>query len=334
MARVREQGRIPAVLVDPEKSRGSRVDSEDVYLSLEAKSIVKLVKTFGKRDFLSRVFEMEIYKGPDLVDLKESLQVLPRNLNYGPGKTNILNMQLLRAPADKHIKLGVPIEFLGQENCPGLRKGGVLKKLAKFVLYNCKATELPAKIVVDMSVLEIGDRVVVQDLDVDFDLLDSDRLMPVCEIIKDASTQKWKLKRQKNELFFKRKALAEKENEKCFFDKNSGKASQLSDEEEVEEDVEDDVGPPKRLKKFSEEIQRSIKRSSPEGMRKNRTVSKRRLVGSRVSRKETDTTVKLKTTKIGNKNQKKDSSATSKSVSKHPKKSSVKPGLVRKRGKA
>ena len=44
-------------------------------------------------------------------------------LNYGPGKTNILNIQFIRANPDRTLKLGVPVEYLGIENCPGLRKG-------------------------------------------------------------------------------------------------------------------------------------------------------------------------------------------------------------------
>lgn len=82
-------------------------------------------------------------------------------------------------------------------------------KLEKYILYNCKATEVPAKIVVDMTVLEVGDRVLVQDLEVDFDLLHSDRTMPVCEIVKDAETLKAKAKKLKREIFHKRKALKE-----------------------------------------------------------------------------------------------------------------------------
>ena len=82
-------------------------------------------------------------------------------------------------------------------------------KLEKYILYNCKATEVPAKIVVDMTVLEIGDRVLVQDLEVDLDLLYSDRTMPVCEIVKDADTLKAKAKKLKREIFHKKKALRE-----------------------------------------------------------------------------------------------------------------------------
>ena len=80
-------------------------------------------------------------------------------------------------------------------------------KLEKYILYNCKATEVPAKIVVDMTVLEVGDRVLVQDLEVDFDLLHSARTMPICEIVKDAETLKAKAKKLKREIFHKRKAL-------------------------------------------------------------------------------------------------------------------------------
>eukprot|EP00249_Psilotum_nudum_P007885 c20892_g1_i1 orf=232-639(-) len=90
----------------------------------------------------------------------------------------------MRAPVGKRLKLGVRLEFFGELDCPGLRKGGTLKKFAKFVTYNCRPEELPAKIVVDLTVLDIGEKVLIRDLDIDKDLLDSDEYMPVCKIVK------------------------------------------------------------------------------------------------------------------------------------------------------
>ncbi|MCO5557635.1 hypothetical protein L7F22_011202 [Adiantum nelumboides] len=236
LSRVREQGLVPAVVVDPDKERRRQDGSTDVFLALDAKPLATLLKHIGKRDFVSRVFDMDIYRGPSSTEIQESLQVLPRNLNYGPGKTNILNIQFVRALPGEDLKLGVPLEFLGIDQCPGLKKGGTLKKLSKYVVYKCKATELPAKIVVDMSVLEIGDRVRVEDLEVDFDHLASDRTAVVCEIVKDVRTLKAKARRLKNELLYKKKALTEKE--------NKAKAHSLSDEEiEASDDGEDEVIP-------------------------------------------------------------------------------------------
>lgn len=236
LGRVREQGLVPAVVVDPDRERRPKDGSTDVFISLDAKPLVTVLKLIGKRDFVSRVFDMDIYRNPSSSEIKESLQVLPRNLNYGPGKTNILNIQFVRAPLGQVLRLGVPLEFLGLDQCPGLKKGGTLKKLAKYVVYNCKAAELPAKIVVDMSVLEIGDRVRVQDLEVDFDHLHSDRTMVVCEIVKDVRSLKAKARKLKDEIFYKKKALAQKE--------NSTQAHALSDDEiEVSDDGQDEVIP-------------------------------------------------------------------------------------------
>ena len=78
------------------------------------------------------------------------------------------------------------------------------------MVYNCKATEVPPKLVVDMTVLEIGDQVLVQDLEVDYELLHSERTMPVCEIIKDVEITA-KSKRLKNEIFHKRQAICGKD---------------------------------------------------------------------------------------------------------------------------
>lgn len=312
LARVREQGRIPAVVVDPDKTRRPYDGSTDLFLSLDSKPLVRLLKMLGKRDFLARVFDMQVYISPETMELKDTLQVLPRNLNYGPGKTSILNAQFLKVERDKVLKLGVPIEYLGLDKCPGIRKGGVLKKHAKFVVYNCKATEHPAKVVVDMSVLEIGDKVLVQDLEVDFDLLDSDRLMTVCEIVKDEQTQKSKIKRLKNELYFKKKALAEKEGGKSTSPKKeSVKAEEPSDDEYVDVDVEDDL----------EEVMKHAGKSAETEPKPRNPKQKRRLVGTAVSTKG-----KPPTAKFAKAGPKKDSDAKKSNSSQQRKRTPTKTG--------
>ncbi|KAH7388494.1 hypothetical protein KP509_16G078400 [Ceratopteris richardii] len=268
--RVREQGLVPAVIVHHDKEQRPTDGSADTIISVDSGPLVSILKFIGKRDFLSRVFDMEIFKSPSSSDLHEKLQVLPRNLNYGAGKTNILSIQFMRAPAGQVMKLGVPLEFLGIDQCPGLKKGGTLKQLAKYIVYNCKATEMPAKIVVDMTVLEIGDRVLVQDLEVDFDLLYSDRMMAVCEIVKDVRSLKARARKLKNEIHYKRRALDERGKEtqsqlltddeveyseessmdtrskrtKKTLDEGKSRASSMSDDEvEVNDDGEDEVIP-------------------------------------------------------------------------------------------
>lgn len=83
VARVREQGLVPAVLIDVDKERRPKDGSTDVFLSLDARPLVGLLKLLGKRDFISRVFDMNIYRSSQSSDIQESLQVLPRNVSIG-----------------------------------------------------------------------------------------------------------------------------------------------------------------------------------------------------------------------------------------------------------
>ena len=87
VSRVREQGRVPAVLVNDDSNdhgstgRSSRNESSNVFLSLDAEPVAAILKFLGKRDFISRVFNMNIYRHPESEEIKESLQVLPRNVS-------------------------------------------------------------------------------------------------------------------------------------------------------------------------------------------------------------------------------------------------------------
>ena len=95
---VRDEGRIPAVLVNDDckrsssRSRQKKEDgSRDIFLTLDAKPIASILKLIGKRDFISRVFDMNIYCDPNSEVIKESLQVLPRNVSTTSMYTTIFH---------------------------------------------------------------------------------------------------------------------------------------------------------------------------------------------------------------------------------------------------
>ena len=56
-------------------------------------------------------------------------------------------------------KRQVPVEFINEDNCPGLRIGGVLNVVRYEVELLCPATAIPEKITVDLDGIKIGDSI-------------------------------------------------------------------------------------------------------------------------------------------------------------------------------
>ena len=60
---------------------------------------------------------------------------------------------------DETIQAEVAIELEGAENAPGVKEGGVLEHVTREVTVEALPTEIPERIVVDVSAMEINDTI-------------------------------------------------------------------------------------------------------------------------------------------------------------------------------
>ena len=63
------------------------------------------------------------------------------------------------------INLFIPVEVVGEESCPGLRKGGVLSLVRPEVELVVTAGDIPDHITIDVSGQNIGDSVTISSVD-------------------------------------------------------------------------------------------------------------------------------------------------------------------------
>ncbi|XVF59481.1 hypothetical protein PTKIN_Ptkin07bG0279300 [Pterospermum kingtungense] len=56
------------------------------------------------------------------------------------------------------FKVDVPVVFKGDEDCPGLKKGGYFNRIRTSLKFLCPAEHIPQKIEVDVSKLDIDDK--------------------------------------------------------------------------------------------------------------------------------------------------------------------------------
>lgn len=86
-------------------------------------------------------------------------RVLPREVQLHPVTDLPLHIDFLRAARGARIEVEVPVEFVNEDKCPGLRQGGVLNIVRREIEVECPVDAIPEKIVVDLSGFEIGDSV-------------------------------------------------------------------------------------------------------------------------------------------------------------------------------
>jgi len=154
---LRRENRVPAVLFGPK--------TDPVCLSLSAKRLEKLLKDMGEESKLLRlVFE-------DDGD-RQTRQVLIREVQVHPVRRRFFHVDFYEVPLDHAIVVDVPVELQGES--VGVKKGGVLNLIRRVISVRCLPGDIPEKVQVDVSDLDIGDTIHVGDLldKVTFELAD------------------------------------------------------------------------------------------------------------------------------------------------------------------
>ncbi|HRY23322.1 MAG: 50S ribosomal protein L25/general stress protein Ctc [Geminicoccaceae bacterium] len=101
--------------------------------------------------FFSSVVELKLGK--------KVIQVIPREAQLHPVKDHPLHVDFLRAAKGSTVTVEVPVHFLNEERCPGLRRGGVLNIVRREIELVCPVEAIPERIDVDLAAVEIGDSV-------------------------------------------------------------------------------------------------------------------------------------------------------------------------------
>ena len=143
---MRRGGRIPAVLYG--------ADTDAVSLSVEVRDLETLFRKSGSG-----------YQLIDLVfgDGKEKKQVMIKELQTDPVTAALLHADFYEVAMDRKIAVAVPVTTVGK--CEGVEMGGVLQIIRRELEVLCFPNKVPENIEVDITDLEIGDSIHIEELD-------------------------------------------------------------------------------------------------------------------------------------------------------------------------
>ena len=134
---LRQKGEVPGVIY------GGTIENQKIYLSK------KKVKTLiDQENFLSNIISLNL-------DGK-TMNVLPREVAFDPISDDPIHVDFLRIVKGAKIILEIPVKFINNEKCPGIKRGGVLNIVRRKVELKCPTENIPTELVVDLEGLEIG----------------------------------------------------------------------------------------------------------------------------------------------------------------------------------
>jgi large subunit ribosomal protein L25 len=143
---LRRSGSVPAVIYGGEK--------DPIRISILEKDIAKAAQIPG---FATQILNINISG--------EEQNVIVKEIQRHPATQKVLHADLQRVNPDTKISISVPVRFLNEDSCMGVKiHGGAISRLINNIDITCLASNLPEYLEVDVAELDVGDSIFLSAL--------------------------------------------------------------------------------------------------------------------------------------------------------------------------
>ena len=97
---------------------------------------------------------------------KTAEKVVVRDIQHHPYKVDVMHVDFQRVDAKKKMHMQVQLHFIGEEDSPGVKSGGLVSHVVNEVEVICLAKDIPEFIEVDISGLETGAAIHLTELNI------------------------------------------------------------------------------------------------------------------------------------------------------------------------
>ncbi len=163
----RREGMVPGIVF------GGDVDPLPINIPFNV-----LLKRLKQGRFKSTLFNLK-------VDGHDDVRVICRDVQRDVVKDLPTHLDLMRLRRTTQINLFIGIDFQNEEDCPAIRKGGVLTTIRNEVELIVTAGDIPESLTVDLTKLEnIGDAITISDIELPEGarLVIADRDFMICNV--------------------------------------------------------------------------------------------------------------------------------------------------------
>jgi large subunit ribosomal protein L25 len=143
---LRRQGMVPAILYGP--------STEPVWITVDKK---ELELTFKKGKIGQLLYDLVVHNGEIFTK-----SVMIKELQSDPLSRDFLHVDFYEISMDRKIKVNVPVITKGK--CKGVEGGGILQIVRRELEVLCLPGSIPETIEIDITDLEVGDSVHVEEI--------------------------------------------------------------------------------------------------------------------------------------------------------------------------
>lgn len=137
--------KIPAVIYGPGVT--------PLHININAKEINLAL---AKKGFKKTVFEFQLDGKP--------VKVVARDIQFHKVTDRPTHLDLIQVTAKTAVKVFIPVEYINHAKSPGLKRGGVLNIVKREVEILANPENIPEKIEVDLTGVEIGHAIHINDV--------------------------------------------------------------------------------------------------------------------------------------------------------------------------
>ena len=116
-----------------------------------------LLKKLKEGRFMSTLHNLK-------VEGHEDVRVICRDVQRHVVKDLPTHLDLMRLRRASRVNLFIPVEFINEDDCTGIKRGGVLTVVRPEVELRVTAGDIPEKIIVDLSGLAIGEVITISSV--------------------------------------------------------------------------------------------------------------------------------------------------------------------------
>ena len=135
----RRAGRVPAVIYGAKQ--------EATLISLDPRDVMKELQKGG---WQSHLYEVAVGSGA-------AERTLMRDVQFHPVTDRPLHVDFQRVAPGARIRVRVPVTFLNEESCPGIKEGGVLNIVRREIEVLADPDAVPEAFEIDLGAATIGD---------------------------------------------------------------------------------------------------------------------------------------------------------------------------------
>ena len=116
----------------------------------------EVLKAINSGQFIGSMIELK-HEG-------KAQKVFTKDIQFHPVTDAPMHLDFYRVTAKTIIEVEVSVNFVGEEEAPGLKEGGTLNVVRYSIEVKCPAGDIPDSIEVDVSKMEIGDAIHISEV--------------------------------------------------------------------------------------------------------------------------------------------------------------------------